>query len=87
MKNITKQVKINTIRDLLDYLLILEEELDGDDDIKEHLGELLDQSLHGEVFEKEGDSYQYKGIGKSIHISYEPGFGLMFMTRHHSAEK
>lgn len=81
MQKIGKQTKISTIGDLIQYLKQLEEEWDKNETLKEYAGEFLNQSLHGEVFEKEGDSYQYKGIGKDIDILYDICFGLIFMAR------
>ena len=79
MKTIFEQVKINTIKELLQYLTELEQEWNNNDKNKEYLGEFLNQSLYGYVFDKEGDSYKYNGIGRSFNVSYDPCFGLMFI--------
>ena len=86
MKPLTKPVVIETLRDLLVFLENLEEHWESDPELNDYMGELLDQTLHGEVFEQEDNGFKFKGIGKGIIASYDPCHGILLLAKENFSE-
>ena len=73
---------ITTLKDLIEFINDLEEDWENERQLSEYLGDLLNQTIHTDVFLKgeKDNTFTYSGIGKGVTISYDPCFGITIFS-------